>query len=45
MKVTSTDYLKIDIWWRRNVTFDRERFKSLKENFSDGEISKLLAVG
>ena len=36
MKVALGDYLKIAIWWGRNETFDNERFKSIKGNFSDG---------
>ena len=36
MKVASGDYLEIAIWWGRDVTFDSERFKSIKGNFSDG---------
>ena len=30
------DYLKIAIWWGGNETFDSERFKSIKGNFSYG---------
>ena len=36
MNVAQGDYLKIAIWWRRNQTFDSERFKSIKEDLSDG---------
>ena len=36
LKVAHDDYLKITIWWGRNETFDSDRFKSIKENFSDG---------
>ena len=36
MKVALGDYLKIAIWWGRNETFDNERFKSIKGDFSDG---------
>ena len=46
MKVALGDYLKIAIWWGRNETFDNERFKSIKGDFSDGgKMSKILAVG
>ena len=31
------DYLKIAVWWGRNETFDSERFKSIKGDFSDGK--------
>ena len=30
--------LEIAVWWGRNETFDSERFKSMKGNFSDGGI-------
>ena len=32
-----TDYLKIAVWWGRSKTFDIERFKSIKGNFSEWE--------
>ena len=37
MEVAQGDYLKIGICWGRNETFDSERFKSIKRNFSDGK--------
>ena len=37
MKIAQDDYLKIAVWWGRNETFDSERFKSIKGDFSDGE--------
>ena len=36
MKNAQDDYLKIAVWWGRNETFDSERFKSIKGDFSDG---------
>ena len=33
---SNEDYLKIAVWWERNQTFDRERFKYIKGDFSDG---------
>ena len=36
MKVAYGDFLKTAIWLGRNENFDRERFKSIKANFSDG---------
>ena len=38
MKIAQDDYLKIAVWLGRNETFDSERFKSIKEDFSDGVI-------
>ena len=37
MKAALDDYLKIAVWWGRNETFNGERFKSIKEDFSDWE--------
>ena len=37
MKAALDDYLKIAAWWRRNETFNGERFKSIKEDFSNWE--------
>ena len=36
MKIACDDYLKIALWWRRNETFDSERFKPMKVGFPDG---------
>ena len=36
MKIVQDDYLKIAVLRGRNETFDRERFKSIKWDFSDG---------
>ena len=36
MKIAKDNYLKTTVWWGRNETFDSERFKSIKGNFSDG---------
>ena len=36
MKIAQDDYLKIAVWLGRNETFDSERFKSIKGDFSDG---------
>ena len=36
MKIALDDYLKIAVWWGRNKTFESERFKSIKGDFSDG---------
>ena len=33
--------MKIADWWGRNETFDSERFKSIKGNFSDGGNEKM----
>ena len=35
IKIAYDDDLKIAIWWRKNETFESERFKSIKGDFSD----------
>ena len=35
MKIAQDDYSKIAVRWGRNKTFDSERFKSIKGDFSD----------
>ena len=42
MKIAQDDYLKIAVLWGRNETFDRERFKPIKGNFSDGGNEKIV---
>ena len=42
MKIKSNVYLKIAVWWRRNETFDSERFKSITGSFSDGGNEKFF---
>ena len=36
MKIVQKDYLKNAVRWGTNETFDSERFKSIKGDFSDG---------
>ena len=42
MKIAYDDYLKIAVWGGRNETFDSQRLKSIKWDFSDGGNEKIF---
>ena len=42
MKIAYDDYLTISVWWGRNETFDSEKSKPMKGDFSDGGNKQIL---